>query len=138
MISCRLLLIFLLLLLLLLLLLFNLFLTVQSFFPLLFCLTSFPHIFPLQTSPRGSLHLLPPHSTRTPHSSGLQASQVPLLSLRPNHQSSAVYVSASSYQLEYAAWLVCQCLNDLRNPGLLRLLVFLRGYPPPQLLPAFP
>jgi hypothetical protein len=32
-------------------------------------------------------------------------------------QSSAVYVLGASYQLVYAAWLVAQCLRDLRAPG---------------------
>jgi hypothetical protein len=32
-------------------------------------------------------------------------------------QSSAVHVLGASYQLVYAAWLVAQCLRDLRGPG---------------------
>ena len=53
-------------------------------------------------------------------------------------QSSAVYVLGVSDQLVYAAWLVTQSLRDLGNPGLLRLLVFSWGCPPPQPLPDFP
>jgi hypothetical protein len=52
-------------------------------------------------------------------------------------QSSAVYVLGASYQLMYA-WLVVQCMRDLKGPGKLRLLVLLQGHWTPQLLPAFP
>jgi hypothetical protein len=40
-------------------------------------------------------------------------------------QSSAVYMSVASDQLVYDAWLVAQCLRDLKQADLLRLLVFL-------------
>jgi hypothetical protein len=53
-------------------------------------------------------------------------------------QSSAIYVLGAFDQLGYAAWLVAQCLRDLRGPDWLRMLVFLWGCPPPQSLPAFP
>jgi hypothetical protein len=39
----------------------------------------------------------------------------------------------ASDQLMYAAWLVSQFLRDLRGPGVLILLFFLRGDPPPEL-----
>lgn len=47
-------------------------------------------------------------------------------------------VLGTSYQLMYAAWLVAQCLRDFVSLGCLRLLVFLWGHYPLQLLPAFP
>ena len=49
-----------------------------------------------------------------------------------------MYVSETLGHLVYAVWLVDQCLRVLRSPGLWKLLVFLWGYPPPQLLPVFP
>jgi hypothetical protein len=32
-------------------------------------------------------------------------------------QSSAIYMSGVSYHLVHAAWLVAQCLSNLRGPG---------------------
>jgi hypothetical protein len=49
-----------------------------------------------------------------------------------------VYVSADLDQLVYAGWLLPQCLRDLWDPGWLKLLFFLWGCPPPQLLQPFP
>jgi hypothetical protein len=43
-------------------------------------------------------------------------------------------VSGASYRLVYAAWLVAQCLRDLRVPGQLRLLIFLSFF---QLFPNY-
>ena len=60
-----------------------------------------------------------------------------LLWLRPKAVQ-CCFVLGVSYQLVYAAWLVAQCLIDLRGPGYLRLLVLLQGHPPSELLLAFP
>ena len=48
-----------------------------------------------------------------------------------------MYVLGVSHQIVYAAWLVAEWLRDFKGPGQLRLLVFLWGHSPPQLLPAF-
>jgi hypothetical protein len=53
-------------------------------------------------------------------------------------QSSAVYVLGALNELGSTAWLVAQCLRDLRCLRYLRLLVLLQGCLPLQFLPVFP
>lgn len=86
-------------------------------------------------------HPTPPHPDRPSLLSGFSS----LMRVRcvffywdQTSQSSAVYVLGALYQLMYAAWLVAQNLRDLRGFGYLRLLFYLWGCPPPQLLPAIP
>ena len=72
-------------------------------------------------------------SLASPVSWGLGA-----LSLIEHRQLSTLCVFGASYQVMYMAFLVVQCLNDLRGPNWLRLLVLLQGCPSPQLLSVFP
>ena len=56
------------------------------------------------------------------------------LSLKPDKAVLCCMYVGASYKLAKAACLVVQCLKDLRYPGQLRLLVFLWGLSPLQLL----
>jgi hypothetical protein len=96
-----------------------------------------PH--PHLRSPRECPNPLPQphHASPLPEASSLSRVRCMFSDWGQNCQFSAIYVLEASYQLLYAAWLVDQCLRDLRGPDQL-ILVFPRSCSPPQFLPAFP
>jgi hypothetical protein len=119
----------------LLLLLFKFFYTIVII-PLLVHPSTLPHSISPSPSPKDVPTPLPPHLP-TPWGSSLLRVGCIFSHWGQTIQSSALYVLGTSYQLVYAAWLVAQCLRDLRGPELLKLLVFLWGHLPLQLLLAF-
>ena len=72
------------------------------------------------------------NSLGPPVSWGLDASSL------NKHRPESPLQYGSSYQLVHAAWLVVQCLRDLRGPDWLRLLALLQVCPSAQFLSAFP
>ena len=83
---------------------------------------------------------LPPTPVGLPIPWGLSLSRVRwgLYHWDQTRQSSDVYVSGASYQVVYAAWLVAQCLRDVRGPsswdywpfyGVALLLSFFQPFP---------
>ena len=78
---------------------------------------------PIPPSPISKRMSLPPqppsHQTSPlPGASGLSQVRCIFSHWGQTRQTSAVYASGASYQLVYAAWLVAQCLRDLRESGL--------------------
>jgi hypothetical protein len=59
----------------------------------------------------------PPPTSKLPEDSSLLRVRCIYSAWTKTQQSSAVYVLGASYQLVYAAWLVVQCLRELRVPG---------------------